>query len=278
MLSYLHGFHAGNFADVHKHHTLVALLTSLNRKEKPWSYLETHSGKAAYDLSDDQALKTLEFKDGISKLWTHPSVNESLLAYLECVKQCNGDELQSYPGSPAIAASMAREADKLHLMELHPNEVKVLKHHFRRDPRVSVHHRDGNEGVLSLLPPKPNRGLVLIDPSYEVKEEYEQVVHFITMAHKRWPIGTYAIWYPLLPANRWRFMLEDLRRTGIRNMLLSELHVKQPSEQGMYGSGMLIMNPPWNLEGALKSGVSAMVDLLKQDASAHAEVSVWVGE
>jgi 23S rRNA (adenine2030-N6)-methyltransferase len=140
MLSYLHGFHAGNFADVHKHHTLVALLASLNRKEKPWSYLETHSGKAAYDLSDDQALKTLEFKEGIAKLWAESSVDESLVQYLECVKKSNGETLESYPGSPAIAASMAREADKLHLMELHPNEVNLLKQVFRRDPRVSVHH------------------------------------------------------------------------------------------------------------------------------------------
>lgn len=278
MLSYLHGYHAGNFADLHKHHLLVCLLAALNRKEKPWSYLETHSGKAHYCLNSEQSEKTAEYREGIARLWAQQGMPDSVARYLEQVRAVNPEEtLAFYPGSPALAAGMAREADRLHLMELHPGEVQQLKQAFSGRTDVAVHHRDGYEGVLALLPPKPNRGLVLIDPSYEVKSEYDQVAAFLPKALKRWPNGCFAIWYPLLPAGRWKMMLESIRRSGIRNILRSELWVRNASDQGMYGSGMLIINPPWPLADTLQQSEPWLAECLAQDAGAGQSIS-WLVE
>lgn len=251
MLSYQHGFHAGNFADVHKHLLLTLLLQSLNRKAKPWSYLETHGGRARYDLEGEQALKTGEYRDGIARLWQQ-SVPEAVQPYLDQVAAVNDQQLLAYPGSPLMAAQMGRDKDVISVMELHPAEADALKNVFRGDERVNVHHRDGYEGVLSLLPPKPNRGVVLIDPAFEVKQEYRDLVKFITKAYKRWPNGCYAIWYPLLPAGLWQQMKRDLAATGIRKILCSELDIRaSEGERGMYGSGMLVINPPWQLDETL---------------------------
>lgn len=270
MLSYLHGFHAGNFADLHKHHLLVCLLSALNRKNKPWSYLESHAGKAFYALDSDQAIKTAEYQQGIARLWQAHDVPESIDTYLEHVRRVNNSEsLQQYPGSPALAAGMARENDQLHLMELHPGEAQQLKRAFSGHAGVGVHHRDGYEGVMSLLPPKPNRGLVLIDPSYEVKTEYDQVAAFLPKALKRWPNGCFAVWYPLLPAARWKMMLEQLRRQGMTAMLCSELQIGAEEEQGMYGSGMLIVNPPWQLDETLSVSEPWLTELLTQREGAE---------
>jgi 23S rRNA (adenine2030-N6)-methyltransferase len=267
MLSYQHGFHAGNFADVHKHLILTLLLQSLNRKAKPWSYLETHGGRARYDLSSEQALKTGEFRDGIARLWQQP-VPEAVQGYLEQVAEVNaGAALNTYPGSPLLAAQLAREADCINIMELHPAEAEALKQVFRQDERVAVHHRDGYEGVLALLPPRPNRGVVLVDPSFEVKQEYQQLVRFIDKAYRRWPIGCFAIWYPLLPANQWQQMKEALVATGIRKILCSELEVAPgDGERGMYGSGMLVINPPWQLDQTLAAVSPWLVEQLQAGA------------
>lgn len=252
MLSYQHGFHAGNFADVHKHLILTLLLQALNRKTRPWSYLETHGGRARYELSGEQAVKTGEYQQGIARLW-HQPVPEEVQPYLDQVAAVNNSELQTYPGSPLITAQMARAEDRISVMELHPAEAEALKRVFRRDTRVAVHQRDGYEGVLALLPPKPNRGVVLVDPAYEVKKEYQQVVRFVSKALRRWPNGCLAIWYPLLPAGLWQQMKADLVATGIRKVLCSELEVTAAEGgRGMYGSGMLLINPPWQLDTALE--------------------------
>ncbi|KGK41952.1 DNA processing protein [Nitrincola sp. A-D6] len=278
MLSYLHGYHAGNFADLHKHHLLVCLLAALNRKNKPWNYLETHAGKAHYALSSEQSEKTAEYREGIVRLWAQQDMPDSVATYLQQIRAVNPEgTLTFYPGSPALAAGMARADDRLHLMELHPGEVQQLKRAFSDRADVAVHHRDGYEGVLSLLPPKPNRGLVLIDPSYEVKSEYDQVAAFLPKALKRWPNGCFAVWYPLLPAGRWKMMLESIRRSGLRNILRSELRVRNASDQGMYGSGMLIINPPWPLADTLQQSEPWLAECLAQDAGAGQLIS-WLVE
>ena len=252
MLSYQHGFHAGNFADVHKHLTLQLLLNALNKKAKPWSYLETHSGRGLYDLSSEQAQKTGEFRDGVAKLWGQKQP-EAVQQYLSAIAEVSqSDQLLHYPGSPTLTALNAREVDQIHLMELHPQEVKELKRNMRLFANVGVHHRDGYEGVLSLLPPKPNRGLLLIDPAYEVKEEYQQVASFVGEAMKRWPNGQIAVWYPLLAANRHENMLKAMvRQLPDVGVLDSQFIVAEPKERGMYGSGMLLINPPWQFDQQL---------------------------
>jgi len=258
MLSYQHGFHAGNFADLHKHLVLTTLLEALNRKAKPWSYLETHSGRALYDLADAQAQKTGEYREGIARLWDG-DWPQPLQAYLQQVRRVNsGQALTHYPGSPSIAAGMARADDRIRLMELHPAEVEALRQVFERDDRVAVHHRDGYEGVNALLPPTPRRGLVLIDPAYEVKEEYAQVVRFLGKAQRRWPAGMFAIWYPLLAANRWQALVEGVKAEAVGAVLRSELRVAPADSGGMYGSGMLVVNPPWQLDRQLEASLSLL--------------------
>lgn len=262
MLSYQHGFHAGNFADLHKHLTLTLLLESLNRKAKPWSYLESHSGRGLYDLSDAQAAKTGEYLQGIARLWGLQS-DTALGRYLDLVRATNEAELKIYPGSPLIAALMARSGDRIHLMELHPQEVQVLKQNFRQYPQVGVHHRDGYEGVLGLLPPKPNRGLVLIDPAYEVKSEYSDVAKFMLKASRAWGNGTFAIWYPILAAARHEAMISEIEKTcGEVALLRSEMLIDRAAERGMYGSGMLLINPPWQLDQQLADSVPQLISAL----------------
>lgn len=254
MLSYKHGFHAGNFADVHKHMVLVQLINALNQKPKPWSYLETHGGKAHYDLTDEQAEKTGEYKKGIAPVWAAAQPPTLVANYLAQVSAENtGRLLRYYPGSPAIAASMAREDDRIAIMELHANEYELINKYFKRNTQVAIHHRDGYEGVLSMLPPKPNRGVVLIDPSYEVKSEYQEVARFIKKAHQRWPIGVYAVWYPILKAGLHRAMLQSVASSGIRKIFVSEFYQKSSNSGRMFGSGMMLINPPWQLEEHLES-------------------------
>jgi 23S rRNA (adenine2030-N6)-methyltransferase len=265
LLSYQHSYHAGNFADVHKHLCLSLILDSLNKKAKPWSYFETHAGTARYDLEGEQAQKTAEYKQGISLIY-HDKMPPFFNSYLKIVNDMNvkGAPLAHYPGSPLIASEMSREADSIALMELHPGECELLKAVFRRTSNVGVHNRDGYEGVMSLLPPKPNRGLVLIDPSYEVKTEYLQVAKFIISAHQRWSNGCFAIWYPLLKAGNHKEMLHKLKLSGIRKILKVEMCVKSSADERMYGTGMVIINPPWQLDEQLQQ----VSDLLTQKLSA----------
>ena len=177
MLSYQHGFHAGNFADLHKHVVLTALLTALNAKNKPWSYLETHSGRALYNLADDQSQKTGEYREGIERLWQQASA-DGLATYRGLIEQLNPDGVLSvYPGSPMLAQLMARADDRIRLMELHPAEFDVLRAVFSDDARVAVHHRDGYEGVLSQLPPMPRRGMVLVDPAALEPQPKDEPLH-----------------------------------------------------------------------------------------------------
>lgn len=282
MLSYQHSYHAGNFADVHKHLTLSYILSALNKKSKPWSYLETHAGVAVYDLQGDNSNKTGEYKRGIAKVWQHKS-HPVFGAYSEVITALNrkrgADRLLSfYPGSPWFAAEYSREQDSVSLMELHPQEFETLKKVFRSEKNIAVHHRDGYEGVLSLLPPKPNRGAVLIDPSYEVKTEYLQVATFLKKAHQRWSNGCFIIWYPLLKAGNHLDMLRTIKNSGIRKVLKSEFCVTSSSDERMYGSGMLIVNPPWQLDEQLISASDVCFDILADEEADKPKVEWLVPE
>jgi 23S rRNA (adenine2030-N6)-methyltransferase len=279
LLSYQHGFHAGNFADVHKHLTLSFLLESLNKKNKPWCYFETHAGTAYYDLTSEQANKTAEYKEGIESIYQAP-LGELFDRYLGHVKSINPDpqELNYYPGSPWIAAKESRDGDKIALMELHPTEYQLLKGRFSSNDNVAVHNRDGYEGVASLLPPKPNRGLVLIDPSYEVKSEYVQVASFIKKASQRWRNGCYAVWYPLLKSGNHREMLHKLKFAEVGPILRSEFYVKSADDQRMYGSGMLIVNPPWQLDEKLQSVSKILYKHLAEEGATQPLVDWLVAE
>jgi 23S rRNA (adenine2030-N6)-methyltransferase len=245
MLSYQHIYHAGNAADVHKHNILSMILSVMTQKDKPLSYMETHAGRGIYDLNSLEALKTGEAVLGIQK---QGALLEKDLPYTKCleaIRQQYGSSF--YPGSPLLAQMLLRPFDHIHLMELHPQEYAALKKNMRF-PNVYVHRRDGYEGVLALSPPIPRRGLVFIDPSYEVKEEYGQVTKFITALHKRWPEAIILLWYPILKACLHENMIHDLE--NIFDFWKEERLFKTPYTH-LIGSGMICINRPYGVPEGL---------------------------
>ena len=279
MLSYQHEYHAGNFADVHKHLCLRILFQAMLKKDKPFSYIDCHAGAGSYDLGSAQARRTSESDGGIGKLWQCRQSAESpaLAAYLQAVAALNpGGNLRHYPGSPALAGQWLRAQDKSLLFELHPQSQQALKENTGGDPRFSVHARDCYEGLVALVPPPVRRGLVLLDPSYEVKDEYRRIAALTASAHRRWANATYAIWYPLLPASRHLELLAELERSGLGSILLSELTIAEKTgDAGMYGSGMAFVNPPWQTDDALASVIPPVGRILAPgDASADLR---WLG-
>lgn len=255
MLSYRHGFHAGNFADVFKHAVLTLLLEALRRKEKPFAYLETHAGAGRYDLSGAFALKNAEFRSGIGRLWARTDVPSELSHYLGAVRTSNrGDDLRLYPGSPLIARTLLRPQDRMVLCELHNSEIVRLQELFAHDRQVTVYHRDGYPMLKALLPPPERRGLVFCDPSFELKGEREKTVEALATAWKRWPTGMFALWHPIQERAVTERLYRCFRNTGMPKMLLAELYVL-PEAVGkqMTGSGMILVNPPWQLDDQLQS-------------------------
>ncbi|WP_461521216.1 23S rRNA (adenine(2030)-N(6))-methyltransferase RlmJ [Porticoccus sp.] len=247
MLSYRHGFHAGNFADVLKHIVLVDLLDYLTQKDKPFEYIDSHAGAGLYKLSSPQANKTAEYEGGISRLEKEDF--PELGRYLSLVGEaCNGNgtRLSHYPGSPWFARRYLRERDRAWLYEAHPTDFAVLEKLMDRDSRVRCQQEDGFQGLLSHLPPTTKRGLVLIDPSYEVKSDYQQVVDYLIKAHRKFPSGVFALWYPVVDRARIDRLTQKLVGSGIRRIQLFELAVQADSnEHGMTASGMIVINPPW---------------------------------
>lgn len=245
MLSYQHAYHAGNRADLQKHAFLVSVLEILIRKNRPLTYMETHAGRGVYDLHSPEAEKTGEAKQGWLAL--AESERQGLpQSYVKVIEDLNkGEKKNFYPGSPWIAASVLRSQDEIHLMELHPQEYEALEHVFKKDKLVHVHKRDGLEGVLALSPPKNRRGLVLIDPSYEIKDEYDSIPDFAIKLSKKWPEVCILIWIPMLPARRHEGMIQKLQ-SSFPNLYHAQTEWAKPGE-GMYGSIMAGINLPYGL-------------------------------
>lgn len=244
MLSYQHLYHAGNLADVHKHALLAWALEYLVQKDKPLSYIETHSGRGLYDLGAEAALKTGEAAAGIALAESWFAPRHPYRQRLAEVRARHG--ALAYPGSPLIAALSLRDQDTLHLAELHPQEVAWLR--AAMAPWAAhVYQRDGFETALALAPPTPRRGLMLIDPSYEVKADYETIPKVLAQVHRKWNIGILALWYPILAAGSHQAMLGALR-TAFPEALCSEVRfgAARPGH-GMLGSGMFVINPPYGM-------------------------------
>lgn len=212
MLSYRHAFHAGNHADVLKHFLLVELLDYLNRKDKPWWYIDTHAGAGCYALDSDHAAKTSEHAAGIGHLWQRDDLPEVLKPYLAAVRQFNPHGgLTFYPGSPALAMTRLRAQDRMRLFELHPADVELLQKTFAgEEERVMVRKADGFSALRALMPPPTRRALVLIDPPYEVKDDYRRTVDTLADALRRFPNGCFAVWYPMLARPEARQLPERL--------------------------------------------------------------------
>jgi len=265
MLSYRHGFHAGNHADVLKHAMLVFVAQYLQHKESPLLFLDTHAGAGLYDLRTPEAEKTWEYRDGIARLMPHAATAPTLLAdYLALVKSFNsGDGLTMYPGSPALITAMMREQDRAHFIELHPTDEPRLAELMRRNRRVHVEKADGLRGLIAAVPPPENRALCLIDPSYEIKTDYALVMAALARAWKKFPGGIYLLWYPVIDRPRVHAMEVALRAAGIRKTYRVELCMAPDKpERGMTGSGLFIVNPPHTLPDAATAALPWLADKL----------------
>lgn len=270
MLSYRHSFHAGNHADVLKHIVLMLILENLKLKEKGFFYLDTHAGVGHYRLQSAEAEKTAEFREGIGRLWQRNDLPQEVADYVNLIKKINSGNphLQYYAGSPLIAAHLLREQDRALLTELHPTDFPLLRNNFKAFKQVSVKRDDGFQQLKATMPPKERRGLVLIDPPYELKEDYERVVQAIAEGYKRFATGVYAIWYPVVLRQQIKRMIRQLEDTRIRKILQIELAVRPDSTQkGMTASGMIVINPPWTLESQMKSVLPYLAEILAPEGT-----------
>jgi len=257
MLSYRHSYHAGNFADVLKHSVLIHILEHLKKKQKPFCYVDTHAGAGSYSLNSEQAEKTQEYLQGIAMLWQANDLPPAIAAYVRVVKAFNIEaRLDNYPGSPMIARHLMRQQDRLFLYELHNTEIQVLRKSVAKDKRVHIAHEDGFKRSPQIMPPQQRRGLVLIDPSYEIKTEYSQVFETITQLYKRFATGTFALWYPVVERQRINELEQKIAASSLQNVLLFELAQRSDSNAlGMTASGMIVVNPPWTLKAEMEQAL-----------------------
>jgi 23S rRNA (adenine2030-N6)-methyltransferase len=254
MLSYQHEYHAGNHADVLKHAVLALTLRGLQRKDKPLRVIDGWAGAGQFDLGSREARKNAEHEAGIGRVMSAATPPPGLDPYLAVVRASNpGSRLRRYPGSPKLVRELLRPADQLVLMDLHPRALGALRRNFARDSQVHIHERNAFEGIPALVPPPERRGLVLIDPSYEVKEDFRNVVSLLQAAHGRWPGGCYLIWYPLIQDRAAARFPAAIAGCGIRRIFRAELRIEGELFEGMRGSGMLIVNPPYGLDAQLRT-------------------------
>lgn len=245
MLSYQHIYHAGNLADVHKHALLAWMLNYLTAKDKPLTYIETHAGRALYDLQDAAAIKTGEAAAGIGKVASWFDDAHPLSKALTAVRATHGAD--SYAGSPLIAAHLLRPEDRMHLAELHPGEYAALDFALSSFP-AKCYQQDGFELTHSLTPPTPRRGLMLIDPSYEIKKDYVDIPRHIASFTRAWNVGIICLWYPILTSKSHLRMLAALEKTHPKALRHDVRFPPARKGHGMVGSGMFVINPPYGLE------------------------------
>lgn len=262
-MNYRHAFHAGNFADVLKHAVIAQCLEHLQAKPKPFRVIDTHAGVGGYDLTSDEARRNPEWEGGIARVLAakRPAdVEDALAPYLSVVRAMNeGETLTAYPGSPELAARLMRADDRAHLCELHEADARTLDARYARDARIKVERRDGYKALSALVPPREKRGLVLVDPPFEHRDEMAHMAEAVKGALKRWPIGTYVFWRPL--KDLWaseRFdvgLAEWLFETGLaapEKILRADLWVRDLESEGkLAGAGVVIINPPYTLEAQL---------------------------
>lgn len=257
-MNYRHSYHAGNFADVIKHVTLIALINAMQRKELPFCYIDTHAGPGYYDLFSEFAKKKKEYERGIERVIQHPNPPSLIKRYLHCVHDINNHysaakfaSLHYYPGSPLIARHFMRPKDKMIACELQPDEYQSLKHTFLGDKQVAVHHTDGFLGLKAFLPPAENRGLVLIDPPYENPDEFDRIAHTLPIAIKRFRSGIYAIWYPIKEKLKVERFYRTLKTQLPLPIFAIELNIYPDLPSHLNGSGVVVINPPWQLDNTI---------------------------
>lgn len=261
-VNYRHVYHAGSFADVFKHVVLVALVRHLRRKDKPFACIDTHAGPGRYDLDGEAARRTGEADGGIEQLLAAPGPHpEAVSDYLAQVRAARGEAAaRIYPGSPDLVRGLLRPGDRAVLCELHEEDGAALAHRYRGDEQVAVHRRDGYEALKALLPPVERRGLVLVDPPFEVRDEFRRLAAGLVAAQQRWPTGIYALWYPVVYREDAAAFHAALAGSGVPRILVCELHPWPDDLPGRFsGAGLALVNPPWRLEEMLAEALPALL-------------------
>lgn len=247
MLSYQHAYHAGNQADVHKHALLATILVYLTQKDKPITYIETHAGRGLYNLQSAEAVKTGESTAGIRAALQNGdyAADHPYRRAVDMTMVRHGGF--AYPGSPLIAKNLLRDCDRIHIAEKHPQEYAALRAAVS-GKNIRHYHADGYDTALALSPPPARRGIVMIDPSYEVKAEYKQVTDFIAKLHRKWNVAMIALWYPLLESGFYQDMTDDIEAAGYPDLFKHEVlfNMDNPDHR-LKGSGMLVINAPYIL-------------------------------
>lgn len=282
-MNYRHAYHAGNFADVIKHAALSRLVEYLKLKDKAFRVIDTHAGIGHYDLSSEEAQKTGEWHGGIGRLLEaklSPEAQALLAPYLEAVMAENTDGgIETYPGSPLIVRRLLRPQDRLTAIELHPDDAERLKSLFAGDFQVRTIELDGWLALGAHLPPKEKRGLVLVDPPFEEKGEFDRLVDGLVRAHRRWPGGIYALWYPIKDRAAVKSFRERLRDAGIPKIIDLAFEVRQPSREALFdGSGLVVVNPPFVFEKEMRVLLPELQKALAEDPKARSSLEWLAGE
>ena len=279
MFSYRHAFHAGSHADILKHLVMIHLVEYLQEKPGALTIVDTHAGAGIYSLVDGFATVSKEADQGIfrlAKFAASNSVSPGIANYLECIRTDNiSEEIATYPGSPFLLARLLRPQDRLKLFELHPKEIDILRHNvseLKQSKQIDIYAEDSFARLKGLLPPPSRRGLVLIDPSYEDKQDYRHLETMMEAALQRFATGCYAVWYPCLSRRESASLPDHMKKIALahkRSWLQVELRVENaPKERRLQASGMFIINPPWILEKQLAESLPILVKALGQDGGA----------
>jgi 23S rRNA (adenine2030-N6)-methyltransferase len=251
-MNYRHAYHAGSFADVVKHAVLARIVAHLKEKPAAFRVIDTHAGAGLYDLAGPEATRTGEWRDGVGKLVAAglaPAACDLLAPYLDAIAAFNAGPLKVYPGSPLLLQQWLRPQDRLVACEHEPNAARALAARLRSDRRAKAIAIDGYTALNAYVPPKERRGLVLIDPPFEQPDEFDRLAQGLAGAHRKWPTGLYALWYPIKDARESEGFARRLARLGLPRMLQAELVL--PGREGLRGSGLILLNPPWRLEEEL---------------------------
>ena len=280
-MNYRHAFHAGNFADVVKHLILTRIVEYLKLKQAAFRVIDTHAGIGRYDLTSDEAQRSPEWKDGIQRLFNKglpDAAKELAQPYLDAVRSENrkGNALVAYPGSPLLVRKLLRPQDRLSAIELHAEDAKTLGELFAGDIQVRVIELDGWLPLGAHVPPKEKRGLVLVDPPFEEAGEFERLVEGVVKAHKRWPGGIYALWYPLKEPRDVNAFVAALKATAIPKVLRVELTIDSATTPPkLFGTGMIVVNPPYTLEAELKLLLPALAKVLADGERGRTRIE-WI--
>ncbi|MEN0100605.1 MULTISPECIES: 23S rRNA (adenine(2030)-N(6))-methyltransferase RlmJ [Brucella] len=283
-MNYRHAYHAGNFADVVKHVILSRIVEYLKRKDQAFRVIDTHAGIGLYDLRGTEAGKTSEWTGGISRVFDAvekgeipAAAIELLQPYLDVVRAVNnGKDLRHYPGSPLLTRHLLRKQDRLSALELHPQDAKKLAKLFDGDYQARVIELDGWLSLGAHMPPKEKRGLVLVDPPFEIEGEFDRLVDGLVKAYKRFPGGTYALWYPVKDRKETERFSKRLRETEIPKIMRIELAIRAPSlEPRLDGTGMIVVNPPYTLESEMQTLLPCLTKLLSEEKGSNFSIQ-WI--